>query len=317
MSSLPNDKLTEQLAIDVQGLVKKFDGKMAVNNVDIAMPRGKIWGFLGPNDSGKTTTIRMICGLLKPTKGHGQCLGMDIIKQADQIKYQTGYMTQKFSFWQDLTIRENLQFVTRLYGLANANFVVEQALEDLGLTARQHQLAETLSGGWKQRLALAAVALHKPKLLLLDEPTAGVDPQARRDFWDQIDQLAANGVTVLVSTHYMDEAQRCDKIVYLANGQIVTQGSVNEIITASQLVCFALHGKNIREHLTTLAKDPNIEHATFYGSSIFISGTNEQALLNTIQNLQPRDLTFEKVTPSLDDAFIALMAKAGADGRKF
>ena len=220
----------QALAIDVKNLCKKFGDKVAVDNVSIAQPAGSVWGFLGPNGSGKTTTIRMLCGLLEPTSGEGSCLGFDVVKQSREIKNLTGYMTQKFSFWEDLTIKENLDFVARLYEMPNRRKIVEKTLIDLGLEKRQHQLAGSLSGGWKQRLALAAVTMHEPKLLLLDEPTAGVDPQARRDFWQQIHRLSEQGLTVLVSTHYMDEAERCDHIVYLAYGKLITQGTVNEII---------------------------------------------------------------------------------------
>ncbi|HHL43392.1 MAG TPA: ABC transporter ATP-binding protein, partial [Hellea balneolensis] len=224
-----------EYAINVRGLTKKFGKKVAVNNVDIQMPRGEVWGFLGPNGSGKTTTIRMICGLLNASEGEGECLGYDIRTEAGQIKLHTGYMTQKFSFWTDLTIRENLEFVARLYQMPNVRKTVNQTLSSLGLTDRQKQLAGALSGGWKQRRALAAVTMHKPDLLLLDEPTAGVDPQARRDFWDEIHGFTEQGMTVLVSTHYMDEAERCDRIVYLANGQKITEGTVADVIHESHL----------------------------------------------------------------------------------
>lgn len=220
----------QALAIDVKNLCKKFGDKVAVDNVSIAQPIGSVWGFLGPNGSGKTTTIRMLCGLLEATSGEGSCLGFDVVKQSREIKNLTGYMTQKFSFWEDLTIKENLDFVARLYELPNRKQIVEKTLVELGLEKRQNQLAGSLSGGWKQRLSLAAVTMHEPKLLLLDEPTAGVDPQARRDFWQQIHRLSEQGLTVLVSTHYMDEAERCDHIVYLAYGKLITQGTVNEII---------------------------------------------------------------------------------------
>ncbi|HEY4264152.1 MAG TPA: ABC transporter ATP-binding protein, partial [Micropepsaceae bacterium] len=201
------------LAIDVYGLTKRFGKKIAVDHVDIAVPEGEVWGFLGPNGSGKTTTIRMLCGLLKPDAGTGKCLGHELLRESESIKREIGYMTQRFSFWEDLSIRENLEFVARLYEIPRRREKVDATLEQLGLTARQNQLAGELSGGWKQRLALAACMLHEPRLLLLDEPTAGVDPQARREFWEQIHALSQSGLTVLVSTHYMDEAERCDRIV--------------------------------------------------------------------------------------------------------
>ncbi len=216
-------------AIDVQGLSKHFGDKHVVNNVTIRVRKGEIFGFLGPNGSGKTTTIRMMCGLLKPDSGAGTCLGYDIIRQAADIKRNVGYMTQRFSFWDDLTIAENLDFVARVYNIPKRREVVRQTLADLGLAERQKQLAGELSGGWKQRMALAACMLHNPRLLLLDEPTAGVDPKARRDFWDELQGLAAKGTSVLVSTHYMDEASRCHKLAYIAYGKLLAQGSAAEV----------------------------------------------------------------------------------------
>ena len=222
----------------MHGLTKRFGDKAVVKDVDLKVAKGEIVGFLGPNGSGKTTTIRMICGLLKPTAGEGTCLGHDIIRESEEIKREVGYMTQRFSFYEDLTIRENLEFVARLYAMPNVRKSVDETLDGLGLKSRQKQLAGTLSGGWKQRLALAACIMHKPKLLLLDEPTAGVDPKARREFWDEIHRLAEEGLTVLVSTHYMDEAERCHRIVYIAYGTIVAGGTSEEIIQQSGLGTF-------------------------------------------------------------------------------
>ena len=218
------------LAIDVRGLTKRYGGRPVVNDISLQVETGRIVGFLGPNGSGKTTTIRMICGLLTPDAGQGSCLGLDIMADAIAIKREVGYMTQKFGLYDDLSIRENLDFVARLFELPQRKQTVDEALQRLGLTARQDQLAGSLSGGWKQRLALAACLIHQPRLLLLDEPTAGVDPKARRDFWDQIHQLAQQGITVLVSTHYMDEAERCDSLVYIAYGKILAQGTAAAIV---------------------------------------------------------------------------------------
>jgi ABC-2 type transport system ATP-binding protein len=223
-----------ELAIDVTGLVKRFGGRPVVQDFAIQVGRGRICGFLGPNGSGKTTTIRMLCGLLTPDAGHGTCLGFDILRESAAIKREVGYMTQRFSFYEDLSIRENLDFVARMYGVADARRRVDEALERLGLAGRQRQLAGALSGGWKQRMALAASILHDPKLLLLDEPTAGVDPKARREFWDQIHRLADDGITVLVSTHYMDEAERCHDIAYIAYGRLLVHGSVESVIAKFQ-----------------------------------------------------------------------------------
>ncbi len=307
--------MSEEFAIDVRGLVKRFGAKTAVDGIDIQMPKGEVWGFLGPNGSGKTTTIRMICGLLKATEGSGTCLGYDISTQTNLIKARTGYMTQRFSFWTDLTIRENIEFVARLYRLDNLKAQVDRTLEKLGLTARQHQLAGALSGGWKQRLALAAVTMHAPDLLLLDEPTAGVDPQARRDFWDEIHHYSSEGMTVLVSTHYMDEAERCDKIVYLANGRLVTQGPVKDIIDASSLITFRAEGAGIRRVASSLEGKPGVEHVAYFGAALHVSGTDRSALESTLDDSRTRGVLWEEVRPSLEDTFIALMEEASTDTR--
>ena len=305
-----------EMAIDVRGLSKSFADKAAVSDVDLQMPRGQVWGFLGPNGSGKTTTIRMLCGLLKPSAGEGTCLGFDLRKEAEAIRRQTGYMTQKFSFWADLSVRENLDFVARIYQLEHRRQSVDETLEVLGLVHRQHQLAGALSGGWKQRLALAAVTMHKPKLLLLDEPTAGVDPQARRDFWDQIHRLSNEGMTVLVSTHYMDEAERCDHIVYLAHGKLITEGSVPDIIDQSGLVSFRAEGKGVRALEPLMAGQPGIEHAAYYGAALHISGHDRAALEAAVANVADQAYVWQEVKPSLEDVFIALMEQSGGDKRK-
>ncbi|GAA4082497.1 ABC transporter ATP-binding protein [Zhongshania borealis] len=304
-----------EMAIDVRGLSKSFADKAAVSDVDLQMPRGQVWGFLGPNGSGKTTTIRMLCGLLKPSAGEGTCLGFDLRKEAEAIRRQTGYMTQKFSFWADLSVRENLDFVARIYQLEHRRQSVDETLEVLGLAHRQHQLAGALSGGWKQRLALAAVTMHKPKLLLLDEPTAGVDPQARRDFWDQIHRLSNEGMTVLVSTHYMDEAERCDHIVYLAHGRLITEGSVPDIIDQSGLVSFRAEGKGVRAIEPLMAGQPGIEHAAYYGAALHISGHDRAALEAAVANVADQAYVWQEVKPSLEDVFIALMEQSGGDQR--
>lgn len=301
------------LAIDVRGLVKRFGDKTAVDGVDIQMPKGEVWGFLGPNGSGKTTTIRMICGLLTASEGEGTCLGWDIREEAAKIRLATGYMTQKFSFWGDLTIRENLEFVARLYQLPDLRRVVDETLEGLGLAHRQNQLADALSGGWKQRLALAAVSMHDPQLLLLDEPTAGVDPQARRDFWDEIHRLTSAGMTALVSTHYMDEAERCDRIVYLANGRLVTKGRVADIIDRSGLVTFKGEGEGVRRLADRLHGKSGVEHVAYFGAALHVSGHDRTAIARAVSETGVGE--WREVRPSLEDAFIALTAEAGADRR--
>ncbi|MEZ5954734.1 MAG: ABC transporter ATP-binding protein [Hyphomonas sp.] len=309
--------MSSDLAIDVRGLVKKFGTKTAVDGVDIQMPRGEVWGFLGPNGSGKTTTIRMICGLLKVTAGQGQCLGYDIQREAARIKAETGYMTQKYSFWSDMTIRENLEFVARLYGLPNMKRTVDEALEKLGLAHRQKQLSGALSGGWKQRLALAAVTIHNPKLLLLDEPTAGVDPQARRDFWDEIHDLSLAGMTVLVSTHYMDEAERCDRIVYLAHGHKIVEGTVAEVIDQSDLITFRGEGDGVRRLAHKLKSVEGLGSVAYFGSALHVSGRNVDLIRSVLAQNSSPDVTWEEVRPNLEDAFIALMAEAGGDARQY
>ncbi len=303
------------LAIDVRGLVKKFGDKTAVDGVDLQMPRGQVWGFLGPNGSGKTTMIRMICGLLRTTAGEGTCLGFDIAREVNEIKLRTGYMTQKFSFWTDLTIRENLEFVARLHQLDDMSATIDRVIGNLGLMDRQKQLAGDLSGGWKQRLALAAVTMHTPKLLLLDEPTAGVDPQARRDFWDEIHRLTTEGMTVLVSTHYMDEAERCDRIVYLANGKKLTEGSVADVIRESGLFTARAEGDGVRRLASELQGKPGADHVAYFGSALHVSGADEAAMRAAIRDVSSEGVTWTDVRPSLEDAFIALMSRAGEDHR--
>ena len=304
-------------AIDVHGLKKSFGRKEAVKGIDISVPEGEVWGFLGPNGSGKTTTIRMLCGLLHADAGTGTCLGYDFRSQSEQIKREVGYMTQKFSFWEDLSIRENLEFVARVYELPDANGAVLGAIDRLGLAARQDQLAGDLSGGWKQRLALAACMLHSPRLLLLDEPTAGVDPKARRDFWDEIHRLSGEGLTVLVSTHYMDEAERCDRIVYINLGSIVARGTVAEVIARSGLFTFNIEGEGARALATQLQGKPGVEFVAFFGAALHISGRDHAALERALTPyIGTRNLAIKEAAPSLEDVFIQLQEQGGGDGMR-
>jgi ABC-2 type transport system ATP-binding protein len=247
---MPEPVAAPDIAIEVKDLTKSFNGRIVVDHLTLSVPRGRILGFLGPNGSGKTTTIRMLCGLLTPDSGEGRCLGFDIRTQQEEIKRHVGYMTQGFSLYRDLTIRENLEFVARIYGIDSPRAAAQAALERLGLAARAGQLAGELSGGWKQRLALGACVLPNPALLLLDEPTAGVDPKARRDFWDEIHHLATQGLTVLVSTHYMDEAERCHEIAYILDGKLLVSGTIDRIIADAGLSTWVVTG----EGLDALAK---------------------------------------------------------------
>jgi ABC-2 type transport system ATP-binding protein len=298
------------LAIDVSGLNKSFDGHRVVKDVALQIEQGHITGFLGPNGSGKTTTLRMLCGLLTPDSGHGTVLGLDFQSQAPAIKRQTGYMTQRFSLYEDLTIEENLTFVGRVYSLDRVPQRVDETLDRLGLQHRRKQLAGQLSGGWKQRLALAATTMHDPKLLLLDEPTAGVDPQARRDFWDKIHELAETGITVLVSTHYMDEAERCHDVAYIFNGDLIARGTAEELIRGSRLVTFEAEGPGADRLARDLRGKPGIEMVSPFGPALHVSGTERKALEHSIEPFRHDPWSWVEVEPSLEDVFIHLMGRA-------
>ncbi len=297
--------------IDVTGLTKRFDGRTVVDNLSLQVDKGQIYGFLGPNGSGKTTTIRMLCGLLTPDGGSGTCLGYDILTEATAIKRQVGYMTQRFSLYEDLNLRENLSFVARVYRLDRIRQRVDQALERLGLTERAHQLAGTLSGGWKQRLALASCILHEPELLLLDEPTAGVDPKARRDFWDQIHDLAAQGLTVLVSTHYMDEAERCHEIVYIAYGRLLARGTIRDVIRGAGLATWKVEGPDLAHLAKALHDRPGVDMVALFGAVLHVCGSDAAALdaATAAERADPR-WRWSRAEASLEDVFIHLMAEA-------
>jgi len=300
-----------EYAIDIHGLNKHFGDKHVVNDVALRVRKGEIFGFLGPNGSGKTTTIRLMCGLLKPDSGSGTCLGYDILRQSGAIKRNVGYMTQKFSFWDDLTIAENLDFVARMYDVPDRLVVVRQTIAELGLTSRSNQLAGTLSGGWKQRMALAACMLHHPQLLLLDEPTAGVDPKARRDFWDELQGLAARGISVLVSTHYMDEASRCHKLAYIAYGKLLAQGTAAEVIASQQLSSWAIHGDRLMELQERLRGQPGVDQTVMFGGDLHVSGKDAEALERTVRAIiVGPTLRAEKIETALEDVFIYMMSQA-------
>jgi len=298
-------------SVDVRGLNKSFGKKRVVNDVSLQVQRGEIFGFLGPNGSGKTTTIRMMCGLLTPDSGSGTCLGYDIRKQQAEIKRHVGYMTQRFSFWEDLSIRENLDFIARMYEMRERQRAVAEALEGLGLSSRAEQLAGSLSGGWKQRLALAACMIHKPELLLLDEPTAGVDPKARHDFWDEIHTLAASGVSVLVSTHYMDEAERCHKLAYIAYGRLMAQGTAAEIIAGQELATWNVVGGDLAALSHALQGKPGVDQATVFGSSLHVTGKDADALEATLRReTEGSNSRIARAEVGLEDVFIHLMARS-------
>ena len=296
-------------AIEVTNLVKRFGDKTVVDHVSMSVAEGEIVGFLGPNGSGKTTTIRMMCGLLTPDEGEGRVLGYDLRTQGLMIKREVGYMTQKFSFYEDLTIAENLAFVARLYQLKPIARHVGETLEELGLASRRNQLAGTLSGGWKQRLALAACIMHHPKLLLLDEPTAGVDPKARREFWDEIHRLARDGLTVLVSTHYMDEAERCHRIAYISYGRMLATGTVADVVREAGLTTFLISGENLFEVAAALDGKPGVEQVAPFGSTLHVVGSERAKLEQTLKEVTGgRDIRVEPGETSLEDVFIQFMA---------
>lgn len=301
--------MSEAPAIAVRGLTKRFGARTVVDNVDLTVMPGRICGFLGPNGSGKTTTLRMICGLLIPDAGQGEVLGLDLARDRRAIKQQIGYMTQKFGLFSDLSIAENLEFIARVYGLDNRAGRVDAALEQLGLTSRRDQLAGKLSGGWKQRLALAAAVLHEPRILLLDEPTAGVDPKARREFWDQIHRLAAAGMTVLVSTHYMDEAERCHEIAYIAYGVMLARGTIDEVIAGSGLKALQGEGPGADRLATEIEARDGVEMAAPFGASLHVCGPDLAALRRAVAPWADA-IAFREAEPSLEDVFIHLMKHA-------
>ena len=305
-----------EIAIDVQGLTKRFDGRTVVDHFTMRVPKGAIYGFLGPNGSGKTTTIRMICGLLTPDEGSGTVLGYDVRRESDRIKREVGYMTQRFSLYEDLSIEENLDFIARMYAMDGRKGRVQRALGDLGLTSRRAQLAGTLSGGWKQRLALAACLIHEPRLLLLDEPTAGVDPAARREFWDHIHELAHAGITVLVSTHYMDEAERCHELAYIAYGKLLAKGTLREVIDRAGLATWEIAGRDLAPVAERLRAMPGVEMVAAFGAALHASGTDHASLAASVAEAAgSAGVAAHEVPPGLEDVFIHLMKGLGDGAR--
>jgi ABC-2 type transport system ATP-binding protein len=295
------------LVIDVRGVTKRFGGRAVVNNIAMQVRRGEIYGFLGPNGSGKTTFLRMLCGLLTADAGEGVCVGLDFRTQSAEIKKYVGYMTQRFSFYEDLSIEENLDFIARIYGVPRRKEAVTRSLETLGLVPRRRQLAGVLSGGWKQRLALAASLIHDPQLLLLDEPTAGVDPKARRDFWEEIHRLAAGGLTVLITTHYMDEAERCHRLAYIAYGNLLASGTVPEVIAQAQLTTFEVTGPGLWELAAKLRGAPGVEQVVAFGTTLHVSGRDRAQLAASAAPWQAGAWRWRPVESGLEDVFISLM----------
>ncbi len=305
-----NDVSGQTLAIDVHGMTKWFGERTVVNRIGLEVRRGEIYGFLGPNGSGKTTFIRMLCGLLRADEGSGTCLGYDVIRESESIKAEVGYMTQRFSFYEDLSIAENLDFVARMFAVKNRREAVERSLQRLGLAERQQQLAGQLSGGWKQRLALAACLIHQPKLLLLDEPTAGVDPKARREFWEQIHQLAAEGLTFLITTHYMDEAERCHRVAYIAYGRLLTHGTVPEVIAQARLTTWAVSGPNLHQLAEELRRHPSVRQAVAFGNRLHVSSDDAAALDTAIVPFRTPPYEWHRINSGLEEVFIHLMDRA-------
>jgi ABC-2 type transport system ATP-binding protein len=299
------------LAIDVRGLNKHFGDKHVVQDLTLRANRGEILGFLGPNGSGKTTSIRMMCGLLTPDSGSGTCLGYDIRTESNQIKRRVGYMTQRFSFWEDLSIRENLEFIARIYQMPSRQQAVQRAIENLNLSARATQLAGALSGGWKQRLALAACMLHQPELLLLDEPTAGVDPKARREFWEELHALAARGISILVSTHYMDEAERCHKLAYISYGKVMAQGTAQQIVASQGLATWAVSGGDLAAVAAALDGAAGVEQIAAFGTALHVTGRDGAALEATLRRVTAGTASrIEPADTGLEDVFIHLMSRS-------
>ena len=302
--------MTAEFAIDVRGVTKKFGTRTVVNDIAMQVRLGEIYGFLGPNGSGKTTFLRMLCGLLTPDGGSGQCLGLDFRRESAAIKKRVGYMTQRFSFYEDLTIEENLDFIARLYGMTERKVAVARSLERLGMVERRRQLAGTLSGGWKQRLALAACLIHEPQLLLLDEPTAGVDPKARRDFWEEIHKLAAGGLTVLITTHYMDEASRCHRLAYIAYGNLLARGTVEEVVRAGGLTTWEVTGENLWVLADRIRGLPGVEQVVAFGTTLHVSGRDAEKLAVSVAPHRSNGQRWTKIEPGLEDVFISLMETA-------
>jgi len=299
--------MAEEYAINVKNLNKSFNGKPAVVNVSLRVAQGEIFGFLGPNGSGKTTTIRMLCGLIVPDQGEGQCLGYDIRRETAEIKQWVGYVPQAFSLYQDLTVKENLEFIARAYLQRNYKKKVEHMMSELELHPYKNILSGKLSGGWKQRLSLAAALIHDPKLLLLDEPTAGVDPKARREFWNYISYLTTKGISALVSTHYMDEAERCHRLAYIIQGHLVIEGTIQDIIQKAGIVTWSASGKDLTKLVEKIEKQSNKVLTVVWGNELRISASSDTLLQPIIEKFS--QFHWQRVDTSLEEIFIHLVEK--------
>lgn len=302
--------MDESTIINVVDLCKSFNDKTVVNKLSLSVKKGEVYGFLGPNGSGKTTTIRMICGLLTPDSGSGTCLGYDILQDQAKIKKSVGYMTQHFSFYKDLSVTENLNFIANIYGVADSQNAVAEIMEEHDLVKFKNQLTGELSGGWKQRVALAACLLHKPDLLLLDEPTAGIDPIARRIFWDKIHSLSEQGITTLMSTHYMDEAERCTRLAYVAYGDLLIEGNVDDVIQATKLITWNVSGAITTELLQKIKALTGVEQASLFGREIHACGYDKDIIATGLKELSNNyKINYTLIDSTLEDAFISLVSR--------
>lgn len=305
--------MSDQFAVDVSHLSKSFNGKPAVMDVSLQIPQGQIFGFLGPNGSGKTTTIRMLCGLLVPDEGEGTCLGFDIISDTQQIKRLVGYVPQSFGLYRDLTVRENLEFIARVYGMRDYRSRAKNIMAELGLDEYKNILSGRLSGGWKQRLSLGAALIHEPRLLLLDEPTAGVDPKARREFWNYITTLTSKGITALVSTHYMDEAERCNTLAYIVDGRVMTTGTIPEIIRQAGLTTWSGAGKNLSDLSREIKREPGVQQTVMWGNNLRVTGTDSE-LIQCAVSKYPQ-YHWEQTRPGLEEVFVHFVAVRAEEER--
>jgi ABC-2 type transport system ATP-binding protein len=308
------------IAVRAEGLTRRFGSFVAVDAVSFEIPRGAIWGFLGPNGAGKSTTIRMLCGILEPSEGRAEVLGYDVVRDPERIKERIGYMSQRFSLYHDLTVAENLAFYAGVYGLppAEARERADEWIARAGLRGREHELAGPLSGGWKQRLAFGCAVLHRPAMIFLDEPTSGVDPMSRRQFWNLIDQFAQRGTTVMVTTHYMDEAEHCDTLAFIYAGRIIALGTPEEIRTQRMSgEILEITTPQYAEALDILSVRPDVREAALFGRAIHVTVPHAAAAVSALREaLERQGILVERidpVPPSLEDAFVSLVERDHQD----